>query len=734
MKWRRPAAVEPPANRVKQPAHAVVPAASAQPQGSNTGGEAKSRWSKSLAAIKAIMATGRPKEEKEEKDDTAQDTRPAADTAGGPVARLSSDASSSSGLVWQRKECGTFGFGAAAAARSALCEAVRGHQALPGDGRARSASAANAQAVATFEQARHTQKQRDRTEGTSPQPSPHGGGSPFAATQPARADDPTSAAVRAAGTAAVDRRGLMATKPIGRQGHVYLARQSKGQGQGSQHRVVKVLRPGASKQSTLAFEREVEMLASLRHPNILALVGTATTAYPMLAVFGLCMFGDLETFLNRCQAHGLRLRPREQLVVATQVASAMAHLEQQRIVHMNLAAKNILVDKRCMVKLADFGHARKLADGADTLTLRERAVLNPRWMAPESLGSVRVFSCATDVWSFGVVAWEIFTSGATPYSGVGAGELGPALSRKGTPLRLGCPSGCPPDWYQLLMLACWRANPAQRPSFSTLAQNAVMAAAVHASSSSTQEPLRNLGGLLEAKVQARLQLQSSKTQLSVELNELLVECMGGSASASASPRQPRRSRPRADTATSSTSTQSAVSAASQSSQWSGASVVSAVNYEEVATTSYEGDGGTAEALEEEDVYGTMQSFVATPRDSTSGPAHLVDNDLCNELEESIYMDRPALALVLARARTPRTATTTPSAAGAGAIVPEPTYIMHKPGLAAPARISVGTGESSTDDGGGVRTLRRHERKGTTCSSLDHTHALQLGQMAGPVSG
>ena len=746
MKWRQnrgSPTVVPPSNGVDEPVigyptlspqrHASISSisstSSAASTASTTSKKAKNRWLLS----KAVINLGA---KKKKTPATAPDNHPESEPATAykrkdmhtQAALLASDSSLSNGLVWRKHS--NFGFTAPPTTAVSVS-----HPSSPSaGGRARSVSGASVASTSscvdrdrtfsdTFQGVagnRSLSGSREswnsntglRSNSSSPelnrrrrQHDSSSLGNPFAATHLVTSSEPTRACVLAAEIAAVERSTLTVTKPIGRgcsgHGHVYLARYTSGNGSNGngnskpQHRVVKVLQHGCSSQARQAFEREVEMLGALRHPNVVSLTGAATQSYPMLTVFTMAAYGDLQSFLRRTRAHGLDLRPREQLVMATQIASAMSHLESQCIVHMNLNAKNILVDKRCTVKIADFSHARKLAEGSKTCAFRERPDLNARWLAPESLGR-KVFSSATDVWSFGVVCWEIFSSGATPYADVHPAALHATIEKQGK--RLPCPRSCPQDWYQLLMLGCWRTDPVQRPNFLSLAKNAVMIAAVHTASNATQEPIRDLGVELEGRVQSKLQSKlHNKTQLRHELDELLVDCIGTAGST------PQRTRTATGLSSASTGSSSSSSSASASSASSATFTAMASGIQAAAQAAQRLVDATDD---EEDTYGTVKDFTSPgPGALSHGPAHMIDNGLCGELEDCVYLSRAAVVDEIQFQRNSRDSSRTDNTVAdvplplhpqPHIIVPEPAYLALESSMPVCLQVNESSTATATD--------------------------------------
>ncbi|XP_041372763.1 fibroblast growth factor receptor 3-like [Gigantopelta aegis] len=147
---------------------------------------------------------------------------------------------------------------------------------------------------------------------------------------------------------------------------------------------------------------------------------------------------------------------------AMQICRGMAHLSNNKIIHRDVAARNVLVGVGNVCKISDLGLARDV-EGCDAY---ERSSLGPlpiRWMSPESLKD-GLYTYKSDVWSFGVVLWEIVTLGASPYSGMSARQVMAAVTEG---KRLEKPAFCSDQIYKI-MTDCWSSAPDQRPTFSQL--------------------------------------------------------------------------------------------------------------------------------------------------------------------------------------------------------------------------------------------------------------------------
>uniref|UniRef100_A0A2K6GYN7 Tyrosine-protein kinase n=1 Tax=Propithecus coquereli TaxID=379532 RepID=A0A2K6GYN7_PROCO len=209
------------------------------------------------------------------------------------------------------------------------------------------------------------------------------------------------------------------------------------------------------------FLQEARILKQYSHPNIVRLIGVCTQKQPIYIVMELVQGGDFLTFLR---TEGARLRVKTLLQMVGDAAAGMEYLESKCCIHRDLAARNCLVTEKNVLKISDFGMSREEADGIYAASGGLRPV-PVKWTAPEALNYGR-YSSESDVWSFGILLWETFSLGASPYPNLSNQQTREFVEKGG---RLPCPELCPDAVFRL-MEQCWAYEPGQRPNFSTICQ------------------------------------------------------------------------------------------------------------------------------------------------------------------------------------------------------------------------------------------------------------------------
>ncbi|XP_026845818.1 tyrosine-protein kinase Fer isoform X4 [Drosophila persimilis] len=202
------------------------------------------------------------------------------------------------------------------------------------------------------------------------------------------------------------------------------------------------------------FLQEGRILKQYDHPNIVKLIGICVQKQPIMIVMELVLGGSLLTYLRK-NSNGLSAR--QQMGMCRDAAAGMRYLESKNCIHRDLAARNCLVDLEHSVKISDFGMSREeeeyiVSDGMKQIPVK--------WTAPEALNFGK-YTSLCDVWSYGILMWEIFSKGDTPYSGMSNSR---ARERIDTGYRMPTPENTPPEMYRL-MLKCWAADAESRPHF-----------------------------------------------------------------------------------------------------------------------------------------------------------------------------------------------------------------------------------------------------------------------------
>ncbi|CAL8351203.1 unnamed protein product [Merluccius merluccius] len=222
---------------------------------------------------------------------------------------------------------------------------------------------------------------------------------------------------------------------------------------------VKACREDLPSEHKNKFLMEARILKQYEHPNIVRLIGVCTQQQPIYIIMELVQGGD---FLSFVRAADQSLTAQMMVNMAADIAAGMQYLESKKCIHRDLAARNCLVGERHVVKISDFGMSREQEDGVYSAAggLRQIPV---KWTAPEALNYGR-YTTESDVWSFGVVLWETFSRGMTPYTSMTNQQTREEVERG---YRMPAPFDCPSEVYKL-MESCWQTEPRNRPTFKTL--------------------------------------------------------------------------------------------------------------------------------------------------------------------------------------------------------------------------------------------------------------------------
>ncbi|XP_056413647.1 tyrosine-protein kinase Tec isoform X2 [Hyla sarda] len=216
---------------------------------------------------------------------------------------------------------------------------------------------------------------------------------------------------------------------------------------------IKAIREGAMSEED--FIEEAKVMMKLAHPKLVQLYGVCTETRPIYIVTEFMEHGCLLNYLR--QRHG-QFNPDILLSMCQDVCEAMNYLEENSFLHRDLAARNCLVNDLAVVKVSDFGMTRYVLD--DQYTSSCGAKFPVKWSPPEVFNYSR-FSSKSDVWSFGVLMWEVFTEGKMPFESYSNVEVVEMVSRGE---RLYRPRLATNKIYTIMM-ACWNEKPEARPRF-----------------------------------------------------------------------------------------------------------------------------------------------------------------------------------------------------------------------------------------------------------------------------
>lgn len=234
---------------------------------------------------------------------------------------------------------------------------------------------------------------------------------------------------------------------------------------------IKTVNEKSSYRQRIEFLHEASAMKDFKTEHVIKLIGVVSQGQPALVLMELMENGDLKNFLRslRPDSENNRYRLpvptlRQVMQMAIEIADGMAYLSVKKLVHRDLAARNCMVSGDIVVKVGDFGMARDVYE-TEYYRKEGRGLLPVRWMAPESIKDGK-FTSQSDVWSYGVVLWEMATLAEQPYQGFTNDEVMKYV-KDGNKMRR--PEDCPDILYNL-MSECWSNMPNDRPTFLEICQ------------------------------------------------------------------------------------------------------------------------------------------------------------------------------------------------------------------------------------------------------------------------
>ncbi|XP_077366191.1 ephrin type-A receptor 7 isoform X1 [Festucalex cinctus] len=220
---------------------------------------------------------------------------------------------------------------------------------------------------------------------------------------------------------------------------------------------IKTLKVGYTEKQKRDFLCEASIMGQFDHPNIVHLEGVVTRGKPVMIVTEFMENGPLDAFLR---IHDDQFTVIQLVGMLRGIAAGMRYLADMGYVHRNLAARNILVNSNLVCKVSDFGLSRITNDDPEAVYSTTGGKISVRWTAPEAT-QFRKFTSASDVWSYGIVMWEVMSFGERPYWDMSNQDVMKALEES---YHLPAPMDCAPGLHQL-MLDCWKKDRGERPKF-----------------------------------------------------------------------------------------------------------------------------------------------------------------------------------------------------------------------------------------------------------------------------
>ncbi|KAA0712546.1 Inactive tyrosine-protein kinase 7 [Triplophysa tibetana] len=254
----------------------------------------------------------------------------------------------------------------------------------------------------------------------------------------------------------------------GEFGDVLMAKTTAGEGADEEETVVMVKSLQTRDEHVqVDFRRECDMFAKLSHANIARLLGICRDIEPHYMIMEYTDMGDLKQYLrvSKSKDDKVKVQPlstKQKVWVCLQVARGMEHLSNQRFVHRDLATRNCLISSKRHVKVSALGLSKDVYN-SEYYHYRQ-SWIPLRWLPSEAVCEDD-FSTKTDVWSFGVLMWEVFSFGEMPYADLTDDKVLEALQEG--KLKPSPPQGCPSRVYKL-MAKCWAGSPKDRLSFSDI--------------------------------------------------------------------------------------------------------------------------------------------------------------------------------------------------------------------------------------------------------------------------
>jgi len=222
---------------------------------------------------------------------------------------------------------------------------------------------------------------------------------------------------------------------------------------------VKTINENATIQERISFLKEASIMKQFsKCHHVVKLIGVVSRGQPPMVVMEFMERGDLKQYLRSLRDSSQNFTSNEIYRMAIEIADGLAYLSSRKYVHRDLAARNCMVATDRTVKIGDFGMTRDVYE-TDYYKKGTRGMLPVRWMPPESIAD-GVFTTDSDIWSYGIVLWEIATLAEQPYQGLANEQVLQYVVSKGILTR---PEECPNLLWDI-MRRCWDWYPSKRPT------------------------------------------------------------------------------------------------------------------------------------------------------------------------------------------------------------------------------------------------------------------------------
>ncbi|KAM6434450.1 insulin receptor-related protein isoform 1-T1 [Liasis olivaceus] len=287
--------------------------------------------------------------------------------------------------------------------------------------------------------------------------------------------------------------------------------------EGQETRVaLKTVNELASMRERIEFLNEASVMKAFRCHHVVRLLGVVSQGQPAVVIMELMTRGDLKSYLRslRPEAENSPSLPppslKDMIQMAGEIADGMAYLNAKKFVHRDLAARNCMVSEDFTVKIGDFGMTRDIYE-TDYYRKGGKGLLPVRWMSPQALKD-GIFNTQSDIWSFGVVLWEIATLAEQPYQGMSNEQVLHFVMDNGV---LEKPENCPEKLHDL-MTWCWQQNPRLRPSFvqilESIKDDMSSSFRAHAFFFSLENKHSSLGGALDTETDKLLEEEEEEEE------------------------------------------------------------------------------------------------------------------------------------------------------------------------------------------------------------------------------